>query len=371
MSSYRVGPVGITIRGPIKYTEVVHAELSHCESDSVRNPDLTISFVDEIDNFIDSHYTVGEKFEFNESMLFVRDRLIDFAVVDLFDGNITKLYISVNECSYKKNILKRVNNFVFCDYKTRSDRIRRTIMNYGLFWWVLYVELLNKGGTFVHGSIVNMDGGATAIIGTGGAGKTSTGLQLISENSNQYLSDDFGVIDSGSVCHLSPRLLTVYMRDLNHKAISNQFTMKNMSMFNKTNWEIQKFRGRNPKRRISPQKLFSTDDIGDQAPLQKVIYLYRTKDSGINIAKQPSEYLANRANAAGLREIRDFLEHLYKIESVADNKTDFPSVYELSKRTQQNLESHFKDVDCWAVRANTNAKPVEIAEKIKSFEISE
>jgi len=361
--SYAIGPLVINVQD--KGTELFNREMGHCSVDYNKNPDMHVFFDKDPVEQISSTYFAGEKLEFNKSDILIKDSKGTYSIINLMSDSTTEIYINFKHFDLGDNI-KRLYNIIFGSYKSPLERKHQAIMKYGFFWWIVQVELLKKKGSFIHAFIFGNDKEATAITGTGGAGKTGTGLQLVKSSSYKYLSDDFGIVDRNGSCYISPRKITVYANELSDK-YTEKGLLDNFSKLNRLNWQLQSGLGNNPKRRIRPDTLLSSNRLQRCSPLKKVIYIRRTATPETEIINTTREKIISMINDASQRELNRFIKILYTIKSISHGETNFPTPTKFYKQMEKVYHNILPKSNLYLVDTNTETTPEELSRLIKNI----
>jgi len=258
--------------------------------------------------------TSGNNCKFNEKEFYYKSLYpIKYRVTNLFNVNEVKIDIEF----IPKNKKAKIQSFLY----GQNNIEKNTILSYGLFWYILQLELLKNNKTFLHAGIFSKDGEAIAITGTGGSGKTSSLFKVLENKGYKYLAEDFGIIGNDINTYYNPKPLSIYETDIkfNPKILNKSYEF--LSLKEKLLWNLRvEILHQDPIVKINPKKLLDTQIIL-KAELKKVLYYIRTDIDEINISNISKEELAERSLNVALREFKIFFEILTLLN--ANKKEDY------------------------------------------------
>ena len=216
-----------------------------------------------------------------------------------------------------KSIKAKIQSFLY----GKNTIEKNTILSYGLFWYILQLELLKKKKTFLHAGIFSKNGEAIAITGTGGSGKTSSLFKILENKKYKYLAEDFGIIGDDGWTYYNPKALSIYETDIQFNPKILNKTYEFLTLKEKLLWDLQvKFLHQDPIIKVNPQKLLSTQ-IVLKSKLKKVLYYVRVDTDEISISNISKEDLAARSLNVALREFKMFFEIFTLLN--ANKKSDY------------------------------------------------
>jgi hypothetical protein len=214
------------------------------------------------------------------------------------------------------------------------------------------------------------DNKGIVLSGTGGCGKTSTMMELISNGSGyHYISEDFGIICSEGRIYDMQKKAAIYSTDVKWGNPILVNAVNSMPHSQKCEWSLKKRFGKIPVHHFSPRELFK-DNIVSSAQLEKVFYLSRVMNDG-NVSVISSDYkeIAERIKTASFRELKELYEILCNIRAVGgrDYWTSYPSIQDLEQWYLSILEPILEKVPCYELKLPYNAKPQDTVEQIISL----
>lgn len=189
--------------------------------------------------------------------------------------------------------IKRFFNF---NYMTEAEILAKDFM-YSLFNLLTGQLLVMRGlGTYIHASSFEKDGHGVALVASGGAGKTTSLLKLISRHSFRYLSDDIGLLDSEGMLIRTPLRMQVYAYNLHSDRWIKKRFFSTRSMLDRLSWHVRLWRkgDKSVRRRVSPEVLFGESAIAASAKLGTVIYLERVINNHFSLTQITRDELIHR-----------------------------------------------------------------------------
>ena len=219
------GPVTASIEGDGRLASEVLSQLDRDARPDGRGsePDLQVVLLDGTDSdaSLGQHtYHCCDNLSSSENVLRYRTGHLTVVARNLFgDDGPCRVSVAARTGPNLKRAIGKVARSVLrslalsrADVVPSIDPDRATanaVMSYQVFWFVLHVLLLRRGGAFLHGAALELPGRTgLALVGTGGCGKTSTCFQLLGDPGVRYLSEDFTIIASAGSFSTFPRHLT-------------------------------------------------------------------------------------------------------------------------------------------------------------------
>ena len=287
---------------------------------------------------------------------FSADEPVRFALWDLFDPATTGRLAFDDQTEPRIAYLRR--------------RFGRTIdahpaLSYALLWNVVHVRLLHRGASSVHAGIAELGGGAVAIAGTGGSGKTSLLFSLLERDGARYLAEDFGILGSDGVVHLSPKAISIYSSDLHSESVGLSRYVGTRPTTQRAKWLMhRRLLGTTPMVKAPVDAILPAERIGTRAPLRQVLWLIRTAQAGVRTRDATPDELAERLTNVAWREHKRLLELVRMIRANATERTQVPTVEALTDQTREILRAGLRDAARHVVEVPGAAGPGEILDAL-------
>ena len=152
--------------------------------------------------YIPTHHSGGRSLNFNSTSFFSTSEWYNYVLENGFNNKTTKIHLFLKQQNFKQNLKLKRLTFKNVELSNVKNIIRNSILSYSLFWYAIHLELLKKNCSFIHAAILEKENQGTVMCGTGGAGKTSLCLELLKDDNTNYLSEDFGIVDSNGYLHV-------------------------------------------------------------------------------------------------------------------------------------------------------------------------
>lgn len=249
-------------------------------------------------------------------------------------------------------------------------RFGRTIdahpaLSYALLWFVVHVRLLAHDATSVHAGVAELPSGAVAIAGTGGSGKTSLLFSLLERDGARYLAEDFGILGSDGIAHLSPKAISIYSSDLHSGSVGLSRYVATRRASQRAKWLVHRRLLRTtPMVKAPVAAILPPERVGTRAPLQHLLWLIRTARPGVRARDASADELAERLTNVAWREHKRLLELVRMIRANADDATQVPTVEALTEQTRSILRSGLADAARHVVEVPATAGPDEILDAL-------
>jgi len=318
--------------------------------------DISLDIFDsELKGYRADVFSAKGSMSFNSNEYFV-DYLasVNYIVENLFnDGSIT---VKVN-CS-KSNIKARIKQLIISKTLVKKN----IILSYSLFWYAFHMALLRKEKSFLHSGIVDVDGCATVIAGTGGCGKTSTLFKILENDNAKYVAEDFGIIDKDGFAYFNPKPVSIYASDMEFGQCLLKHYVKNFTLKEKIIWSLKRnLLNINPVVKAMPNKLMDCR-VAKKSKIKNVLYFIRNRDKVISMRDLDVGELVERALDSSMRELKTLSELVLLIKSNAPAEYCIPSFFDIRLRSKNIYLKAFE---------NTNNKIIYIPHKTKSVELVE
>jgi len=333
MTIHQVGPLRVGINGNNKFAKLVHKELSsEIEANNHSgDPDIAFYFSKGRIKEPGYKYNCGGNLSFNNTDIWVQESDYSYYTEGLFKDSTTKVFVEFQDSlGLIGKVIEPIRRFRDSSFESYINRSKTRFASYTTLWPLIHFELLQYNSAFIHAGIVDIDGSGTVLAGTGGAGKTSTTLELLEDQDGNYLSEDFGIVGSNGALYYSPRYMTIYYSDYVHgQSNITSYIDQELTGLDKLHWLTQIKLGRNPQRKISPTDVLDECSIRTKSEVQRAIYLSRQNVSKISVEKISTREFVDRSLWASFRELKRFYDLLCQTESARDDNVDIPSVTEM------------------------------------------
>ena len=290
---------------------------------------------------------------FNKNEYFV-DYLsgVNYVVRNLFLNDKVDIIINANKSSLRKKIKGL--------YSNKSKISKNMILSYSLFWYVLHIRLLKQYKSFLHAGVVDNNGFATVITGTGGCGKTSTLFKILENQDTKYIAEDFGIVDKNGYTYYNPKPVSVYASDMEFgQSILKNYFLK-FSKKEQLIWSIKRnIFTLNPMVKAKPNLLMK-DRISKKSLVKNVIYFIRNNDEELSIHNIELNEIVERILDASMRELKTINELVQLIRANAPLDFNIPSFENIRDETKKIYLSAF---------AKTDNKIIYIPHKTKSNQL--
>lgn len=315
----------------------------------------------ENNNFDADLFSLSGKIGFNKNAYQVKQSTYTYQVRDLFvESRPTIVTFYPNKKgNFLKTIYKVFRGANVGDHR-REHEFVTSITNYSCLWYVFAMTLMKKQQVFVHCGMMSKDGKGIILGGTGGCGKTSTMMEMITHSGYQYMAEDFGVLSSDGVLFDMQKKAAIYKSDVKWK---NKYLVKavnNMPLLQRIEWMVKSDIERvNCRRHFKPTEIFG-NDICERSNLSKIFVLQRTKPEEKHSCKSiESEKAANRMKDASFREIKELYEILCNIRGVggAEYYSSYPSLSEIEKKYLSIISKGLEKVDCYNISIPLGVDP--------------
>jgi hypothetical protein len=380
---FNIGPVNVLFKG---YNDIAKNLINEYLPLENKQKNLTPDIIFDFENFYkqeeNQRYFFCSDNRFNEKNIFLNS---DFYKVrlsgsskDNFNAEPTLVQL---QFPFKRNSLARkllpynLWNFLYKfkhrDFYSREKMAAKAVI-YGLFDGLLHIELLQKGAAFIHASAIEKDDKAYVFPAWGGAGKTSTILQLLKEEDYRFLGDDLSIISQDGLCYLNPKHIHIYPYNLVDDDYLNKKLMENKSFIDKFQWSYMK-RFASPgyiRRRVPPDEMFGKNKVSLKSEINKVVLLARTNSGEFSLEELDSSVCAEKCTSIMMFEINSFIQHILAFQMPDGNISSLPSLKEIYDKTFDTYKKIFENKPCQICFIPAKAKPKELSEFIKNSVIS-
>ncbi|MAQ64548.1 hypothetical protein CL647_00775 [bacterium] len=330
-----IAGVCIKIISNNEISNLVADNLNAINKQSINDVDIVLNLQNsEIENYEPSIYSAKGNMNFNKTEYYV-DYLTEcnYLVKNIFHTDMTEVTINTSKTTFKKE-LKGL-------FKNKNIMTRDMILSYYLFWYILYIELLNKNKAFIHAGIFEKDNKATIITGTGGCGKTSTLFKILENETTKYISEDFGIVDIDGNTYFNPKPISIYATDIEFGQSLLNNALKEFSLLENLQWTLsRKLLKRNPMCKSKPKSIMG-NRIAEISKIKNVLYFIRTNTNEMDVKDIAIDELAERVSDASMRELKTLNELLLLLRANAPSDFAFPSFDNIRKKTKEIYLKNF------------------------------
>lgn len=312
-------------------------------------------------DFIPDYYSLSGKIAFNHSSFSIKKKWCRYVVSDLFNQNSpTRVVFEPKSCSWLYSQAVKIGSAGVGNHN-KYDLFVNDIAGYNCLWYIFAITLMKYGQLFVHCGMMSKETDNEGIIltGTGGCGKTSIMMELITNSGYRYMAEDFGIVDKSGNLYDMQKKAAIYQSDVKWGNRYLKAAITKLKYTQRIEWMLKKYAKRNPRHYFKPSELFG-EEISHKAHLKKVFFLKRTNiGSEITCKSLSSNQVAEQTKTASFREIKEIYEILGNIRAVGGDNyyNDYPSVYELEKRYKDILIEGLNNVECYELVVPSDLTP--------------
>lgn len=304
-------------------------------------------------------FSLAGSIAFNHSTFRIKKRHYTYTVSNLFDrAKPTRVLLkpTVSWILTKALIAKPE-----VDSHNKYRVFTSAVTNYTCLWYIFAITLMKKDQAFIHcGMMANRKNKSGIILtGTGGCGKTSLMMELITNGSYQYMAEDFGIVGKDGKLYDMQKSAAIYQSDVKWGNAYLKQAITNLPAMQRVEWKLKVSLKQNPLHYFSPSSIFG-NDICRQSSLARVFYLKRApKNTEITCKQLTAEAVAERAKTASFREMKELYEILGNIRAVGGEEyyVEYPSIHELEENYKAIFVSAFRNVSCYELQVPLNVNP--------------
>lgn len=318
--------------------------------------DISLEIFDsELKNYQATVFSAKGSMNFNSNEYFV-DYLVgaNYIIKNLFNDDATTIKVNCG----KSSLRARIKQFIVSKTLVKKN----IILSYSLFWYAFHMALLQKEKSFLHSGIVDVDGCATIIAGTGGCGKTSTLFKILENDNAKYVAEDFGIIDKEGFTYYNPKPVSVYASDMEFGQCLLKDYIKKFTTKEKTIWSLKRrLLNINPIVKVIPSKLMD-NRITRKSKIKNVLYLIRNNDKVITMQDIDVCELVERSLNSSMRELKTLNELLLLIKSNAPTEYCVPSFGDIRLKSKNIYLKAFENTNNKVIYIPHKTRPVELVE---------
>lgn len=311
------------------------------------------------DDYQPSIYSAKSVMNFNKNQFFVGYLPgISYLVSKLFSVTDETIHVKISH-DKQKSFKKFVKSLL--GYNNAGSQV----LSYGLFWYLYQIVLLKKGKSFIHGATLVSKNNTLLIAGTGGCGKTSTTLELLSQEKAEYLSEDFSILDREGVFSYNPKPVSIYCSDIEYGSkILKQFNSNLGVGIKLRTFFLRSVLNKNPMFKVQPKKIFKCAAEGNAS--LSALYFIRTEGGKPKVVDCSLEDFSTRCVDASIREMKTYTELANLILANDTIETGVVGSSELRNRMVKTYMSAFHDKRFKLIYLPINTKPSETVSFLES-----
>jgi hypothetical protein len=258
------------------------------------------------------------------------------------------------------SVIKRAN----WNYISRQRIVADNIL-YDVFEPIIHWHLTERNAGFLHASSAVKDGTGVVFTGWGGAGKTSTCVQLVEKHDWKFTSDDLTVVSANGTLIPYTKSMQIYPYNVS-KDTSSIFASR--GPLDRLQWEaFRRVKGKKGvRRRFSPATYFGQKShLTERTETSSVFYLLREERGEISVNPESKDALAERAASTISHEFDEFIWLLRVLNAAAPGR--FPSPLEFVSDSREVYTNVFTTVpDVNLIRIPVETTPVELADYVRT-----
>jgi hypothetical protein len=233
--------------------------------------------------------------------------------------------------------------------------LQAKIFLYDIFDWVTELHLLEHRASFIHAGTLTKGGRGVAIMGWGGAGKTTSLLKLCLEDDWAYLSDDLGLVDTTGRLYRTPKRIQIYGHNISGQPRLAARLFRNMGPVDRLAWQCRlMLKGPTGVRRRIGARAF-LGHMAENAKLTDILFLERGTSRDPELLPADTDEVARRMAAIVLAEIEPY-SSLHR-ECRAAGIAIFPPPDQIEHRIGTVLSNAFRGVPAFYLRTGDKPDP--------------
>lgn len=360
---YQVANLFFTISGNGGYYNALTEYFSDKEiEDSQTRSMLDIIVSDnEDEGYSPDYFSLAGSVSFNKTSFRVKKKRFSYIVSDLFDvEKTTRVVLIPKKFSKLFQGAMALGGGVVGEH-SKYGVFTHDVANYSCLWYIFAMTLMKYDQLFIHCGMMSKEADNEGIIltGTGGCGKTSIMMELITNSGYRYMAEDFGIVDKSGDLYDMQKKAAIYQTDVKWGNRYLKKAVSNLPFTQRLEWGLKKAAHRNPVHFFKPIEIFG-NEVQNHSKLKKIFYLKRAqKGTEIQCRTLTSEQVAERAKTASFRELKELYEILGNIRAVGGDKyyDSYPSLFTIERKYKEILLSSLNGVDCKELEVPLNVKP--------------
>jgi hypothetical protein len=308
---YTAGPLKLKLSGTHEIIHFLKEEFSDCTTDACIDIEIIIN-ENKKTEYKPTHYSGKGSMNFNADTFHVDNGSFYFYEVEnAFNDKLMTVNICLKKPTFAREVFRFLKSLLSVEYNSKSAYIKGEIASYSLLWSVIALCLLKKDNSFIHAGVLARKNKAIVLSGTGGCGKTSTVLRLLSYEGFQYLAEDFGIVGSQGVAYPCMKTVSLYHSDVLHGDPGAINGVKALNPFKRLRWEfLSKILRINPIIKVKPSSLTKLALPSAGVPVKYGVHLSRQDIRSFELRRISIEEYAQRSASASGRELKPISEIL-------------------------------------------------------------
>jgi hypothetical protein len=359
---YRLGPISVLISGPCEVAEHVRSELAPVEDQSTCGPGVEFNFLNSPSGTLPPSWGAAE-----EGTLLAEHSGFRYSIARSQSGALkVDLVKSAQPRPTLTNLAARFRFFNW-NFLSPSETLAKNFI-YDIFDYICQIALVECGASFIHASAVEIDGSCLLISGLGGAGKSTTALNLVLSGRAKYLSDDLAILDQSGCVWRSPKKLQVYGYNVKGNRRATVSLLNTRTLPDKLAWHLRAFivGNKRVRRRIRAEDLFGKSAVSKAAPLFCSVLLERTAVKKPELTEIAPETLAMNNTRILISELAPYAE-LASGWRLTGSRAPIPDTDALVTRTSLILRSAFGHAKSKHLAIPMDAEPALLLSAIENL----
>lgn len=357
-AEFKLGETIVRIAGDHPVVDVVHREL---ETNKISDTSADIAFTlsaDPLPKMPDRVASVGPVFASGEKAWLHWDAMGFRILITLSDDRSQPIDVRVQVLS--QGARSRIPE-VLLRFRKRTFISPLEQLGYSFINGVLESILLIFGGHtgMIHASSIERSGEAILFPSTGGTGKTTLSLLLVSRHGFNYLADDISFVSPEGIAYFYPRYVMMYPYSLQGLSDIERAFLQRRSAVDKFHWNVgKKFLGpKGVRRRVAPHDLYG-NRVADSAPIRRVYFLVRQPVNEFSTTRAERSAIAEISSHILLAEYSYYINYFRYWEATGEAPFEIESLRKKWASTYEKAFSGAKEVSI--IRIPMNATPLEL-----------
>jgi hypothetical protein len=229
------------------------------------------------------------------------------------------------------------------------------------------IQQLTQGQTFVHCSAIESDGEVDVIAGWGGAGKTSSVMDLVLNDRYRFLSDDLGILHSSGTFYRSPKRIQIYPYNLEGSPRLEESLMSGRNFADKLLWRVRKARrgAKGVRRRVSAEEFFGAENVAVKGNVRRFIHLERSTNTTPEWRTVTPEAMALRTSHVLVHELNP-LNEIGTASSAGSLVSPF-ATESWRSASETHVAAALSNVPCIELRVPMKTSPSELSDLLRKI----
>lgn len=295
----------------------------------------------------------------------------EFAASVVLEGETTRVRFTLLHRGRRNRVLsklpaplQRLGNW---NYLTVSEEKAKGLV-YDVLDQAIQLRQLESEQTFVHASAIERDGRVTVIAGWGGAGKTSSVMDLVSSGDYRFLSDDLGIMTSSGSFSRSPKRIQIYPYNLIGLPAAARRLMAPRGPVDRMHWAVRaRVKGANGvRRRVSAEQFFGQDSVARGGTIDAFIHLERGPFAAPVLTPSTPDELARRSSQILLHELNPMVEIGAALAGAGVAPAHHTEAWR--ERSERVIMGALSGVRCYTLSVPEKTTPSELSEIIRQIQ---